>query len=424
VTRRARRWLDAWGPMLPMFVAEGTIWVGFGALLPILPIYFTQHGVDLPTLGIVVAAWPAARLLGEPLFGWIADRGPRKAMMVLGLVLAAVFAVAPLFVVGPAAFIVFRALAGLSTSIYDPAARGYLVDANPPERHGELFGLYGAAQMGGLMIGPAIGGIAAGLTGRPTVVFWVAGLMIVLSALLVATRVPNRARVARTATADTNDETEDVAPRPSRLLNRLLIAAVALNVGSFFASGAYEVVWSLYLTHLGASVGLIGVTFFTFAAPILVLSPWFGKFIDREGGFFALVVGMAGVGICGLLYPVVPEVWFMAALGIVEGTAFALASPALFLLVARASPAGRSSTAQGIFGAAGTIGTIVASVAAGALAGVNLTYPFYATGIAALSSLAIGLLIGRRRLWDAMQPRVARPAPVQQAVPVPGDASG
>ena len=346
-------------------------------------------------------------------------------MMVLGLLLASVFAVAPLFVVGPAAFIVFRALSGLSTSIYDPAARGYLVDANPPERHGELFGLYGAAQMGGLMIGPAIGGIAAGLTGQPTVVFWVAGLMIVLSALLVATRVPNRAHVPRTATADaSDDETEDVAPRPSRLLNRLLIAAVALNVGSFFASGAYEVVWSLYLTHLGASVGLIGVTFFTFAAPILVLSPWFGKFIDREGGFFALVVGMAGVGICGLLYPVVPEVWFMAALGIVEGTAFALASPALFLLVARASPAGRSSTAQGIFGAAGTIGTIVASLAAGALAGVNLTYPFYATGIAALSSLAIGLLIGRRRLWDAMQPRLARPAPGQQAVPVPGDASG
>ena len=212
MTRRARRWLDAWGPMLPMFVAEGTIWVGFGALLPILPIYFTQHGVDLPTLGIVVAAWPAARLLGEPLFGWIADRGPRKAMMVLGLVLAAVFAVAPLFVVGPAAFIVFRALAGLSTSIYDPAARGYLVDANPPERHGELFGLYGAAQMGGLMIGPAIGGIAAGLTGQPTVVFWVAGLMIVLSALLVATRVPNRAHVARTATPDTSDETETSRP--------------------------------------------------------------------------------------------------------------------------------------------------------------------------------------------------------------------
>ncbi len=407
MTERARRWLDAWGPMLPMFLAEGAIWVGFGALLPILPIYFVEHGVDLPTLGIVVAAWPAARLIGEPLFGWVADRGPRKAMMIIGLVLAAVFAVAPLFIVGPAAFIVLRALAGLSASIYDPAARGYLVDANPPERHGELFGLYGAAQMGGLMIGPAIGGMAAAITNQPTVVFWVAGLMIVVSAIVVAARVPDMAHRPATATAGEADADDDGRQRPRSIVNRLLIAAVAFNVGAFFASGAYEVIWSLYLTHLGASLGLIGLTFFTFALPILVLSPYFGRYIDREGGFFALVVGIAGVGICGLLYPVVPEIWFMAALGIVEGTAFALASPALFLLVARASPAGMSSTAQGVFGAAGTMGTIVASLTAGVLAGVDLTYPFYATGIAALASLALGLAIGRRRLWDAMQPRQA-----------------
>jgi MFS family permease len=388
-----------------MFLAEGIIWVGFGALLPILPIYFTEHGVDLPTLGVVVAAWPAARLVGEPLFGWVADRGPRKAMMVLGLALAAVFAVAPLFVVGPAAFIALRALAGLSASIYDPAARGYLVDANPPERHGELFGLYGAAQMGGLMVGPAIGGVAAGITGQPTIVFWVAGLGAVLAALLVAARVPALAHRARTDDGADATAEDDEGVRPSRLLNALLVAAIAFNIGDFFASGAYEVVWSLYLTHLGASITVIGITFFTFAFPILALSPFFGRFIDREGGFFALVIGMAGIGICGLLYPAIPEVWFMAALGLVEGTAFALASPALFLLVARASPPGRSSTAQGLFGAAGTVGTIVASLAAGSLAAIDLTYPFYATGVAALSSLAIGLLIGRRRLWDAMQPR-------------------
>ena len=405
--------------MLPMFLAEGAIWVGFGALLPILPIYFTEHGVDLPTLGIVVAAWPAARLIGEPLFGWVADRGPRKAMMIAGLLLAAVFAVAPLFIVGPAAFIVLRALSGLSASIYDPAARGYLVDANPPERHGELFGLYGAAQMGGLMIGPAIGGIAAALTNQPTVVFWVAGLMIVVSAIVVAARVPSMAHRATATAGDAPSAAgaESAPQQPRSIVNRLLIAAVAFNIGSYVASGAYEVIWSLYLTHLGASLGLIGLTFFTFALPILVLSPWFGKFIDREGGFFALVIGMAGVGLCGLLYPMIPEIWWMAALGIVEGTAFALASPALFLLVARASPAGRSSTAQGIFGAAGTMGTIVASLTAGALAAVDLTYPFYATGIAALVSLALGLAIGRRRLWDAMQPTHLDPAAVAVSAP-------
>jgi MFS family permease len=402
VTERARIWLARWGSILPLLLAEGTIWLGFGALLPILPIWFTAHGVDLPTLGIVVAAWPAARLIGEPVFGWVADRASRKTMMVVGLLLASVFAVLPLLVVGPMVFIVLRAMAGLAAAIYDPAARGYLVDANPPERQGETFGLYGAAQMGGLMIGPAVGGLAAAVTNEPTVVFWVAGIALVISALLVAVRVPDLRRGTHTAEEAARELDADV--RPPGLLNLLLVAAVAFNVGSFFAGGSYEVVWSLYMTSLGANLAAIGLTYFTFALPILVLSPFTGRYIDRQGGFAALALGMAGVSICGALYPLISQVWWMVALGLVEGTAFAFASPALYLLVARASPPGRSSLAQGLFGAAGTVGTIAASLLAGILANVNLHYPFYASALGSGLALAIGLLLGRRALWDAMQP--------------------
>ena len=426
MTERVRTWLAQWGPMLPLLLAEGTIWLGFGALLPILPIYFTQHGVDLPTLGVVVAAWPAARLLGEPFFGWVADRASRKRMMMAGLLLASVFAVLPLFIVGPTAFIVLRGLAGLAAAMYDPAARGYLVDANPPEKRGEAFGLYNAAQMGGLMLGPAIGGFAVAITGLATVVFWVAGIALVVSAVLVAFRVPDLqhpAAPARDATAEPATATQpgdayapgdavEPAPadprlgeaRPRRLFNRLLVAAVAFNLGGYFASGSYEVVWSLYLTSLGASMALIGLTFFSFAFPVLVLSPYFGKHIDRSGGFVALVLGLFVVGLCGAAYVLVPEIWFVILVGFIEGTAFAVCSPALYLLVARASPPGRSSTAQGIFGAAGTMGTIVAALAAGVLAEADLRYPYIATTIGMLAVLGIGLLIGGRRLYDAMQP--------------------
>jgi MFS family permease len=109
----------------------------------------------------------------------------------------------------------------------------------------------------------------------------------------------------------------------------------------------------------------------------------------------------------------VPEVWFVVVVGLVEGTAFALASPAQFMLVARASPPGRSSTAQGIYGSAGTIGTIIASLSAGLLADLDLRFPFLATGIVTGAALLVGLAIGRRRLYDAMQPaRVASRTPV------------
>src|SRR3954470_14798100 len=120
VIDRVRAWAAQWGPIAPLLLAELTIWIGFGALLPILPIYFTQHGVDIRTLGLVVAAWPAARLLGEPIFGWLADRVARRPLMITGLVLASGFAVLPLFAVGPAAFVVCRALSGLAAPMYDP----------------------------------------------------------------------------------------------------------------------------------------------------------------------------------------------------------------------------------------------------------------------------------------------------------------
>lgn len=414
MNRRLHAWLAQWGPVLPLLIAESTIWLGFGALLPILPLYFQSHGVDLPTLGVVVAAWPAARLVGEPVFGWLADRAPRRTMMIVGLGLASVFAVLPLFIVSPAAFIVLRALSGLAAAMYDPAARAYLVDANPPERQGEAFGLYGAAQTGGFMLGPAIGGVAAAVTGHPEVVFWVAGITLLLSAVLVVLRVPEVAHV-HAGHAPTPEEL-DVAEargwaRPSRLLNLLFVAAVCFSVGMFYAGGTYEVVWSVYMTSLGASVGAIGLTFFTFGLPPLLLSPFMGRYIDREGGFAALVAGMFIVAACGFLYPAVPQVWWMAALGLVEGTGFAMASPAVFLLAARAAPPGRTSTAQGLLGGAGTVGTIVASLSAGALAAANLRYPFYAVGIAGMGAIVLGLALGRRRLYDAMQPRRAAGAP-------------
>src|SRR5215470_17089460 len=66
---RIAAWRTQWGPITPLLVAEFVVWLGFGGLLPVLPIYFTEQGVDLATLGIVIAAWPAARLVSEPIFG-------------------------------------------------------------------------------------------------------------------------------------------------------------------------------------------------------------------------------------------------------------------------------------------------------------------------------------------------------------------
>jgi MFS family permease len=428
-------WTRRWDAILPLLAAELIVWLGFGALLPIMPIYFTENGVDLRTLGIVVAAWPAARLIGEPVFGWVADRTRRVPLMVAGNVFAGIFLFLPLVFVGAAPFIVLRALAGLATSIYDPAARGYITDATPADRRGEAFGMYGAAQMGGLLLGPAIGGLGSAFFGGVAFIFVFGAISSFVAAAAIAIRVRERPRAldgqrtgaldltefahgpdhlaARASRATTGssaagglDEGSPADDAPLSLANRLLVAAILFTIGGNFAAGTYEVIWSIYLKGLGAGLELIGLTFAMFGLPVLVLSTYFGRRVDRGSLAPYIVVGtIIPVG-AALLYPVISDPLWSIPLILVEATGFAMFNPALFSIVAAGSPIGRPSTAQGLFGAAGTLGFVVASLIAGTLADVDIRWPFYLFAVVMTSFTALGLLIGGSRLRRGSAVRV------------------
>jgi len=414
---RPTAWLDQWGSIAPLLLGEFIVWLGFGALLPVLPIYFTENGVDLAQLGLVIAAWPMARLVAEPFFGWLADRTSRVPLMVIGLVVTGVFCLLPLVFVGTVAFIVLRAAAGLATALYDPAARGFLTDAIPPERRGEAFGLYGAVQMGGFLVGPAIGAIGAQRFGGVAFVFVFSGVVAVLAAIPIALRLregsrhthPVSPRAAtefsrdapsegRAAAQLAGDSAAAGAGSPRSLWNRGLIAALIINAGGNFAGGTYEVIWTLFLTSLGASLDLVGLTFAMFGLPVLLLSPYAGRLVDRRGALLFIVVGSILPAAMGLIYPRIPGPIYAVPLILVEATGFAMLNPALYSVVAANSPSGRSSTAQGLFGAAGTVGFIVASLIAGVLAKTNIVYPMYVFTAVLATTLVAGLIIGRGRL--------------------------
>ena len=412
-------WRSRWGGIAPLLLAEFVVWVGFGALLPVLSLYFADQGVDFATLGLIIAAWPAARLIGEPVFGWLADRSPRVPLMVVGLLLAGAFTMAPLAFTGPLAFFVLRAIVGLATAIYDPAARGYLTDATPPERRGEAFGLYGAAQMAGLLIGPAIGAVGAERLGGTAFTFVFAGISAIVAAVpiarlgresgprshpapaLDATEFPADApSVVRRAAEDVAGGRREVAaqPAPTRLLNRGLVAALVINFGGNYAAGTYDVIWSLFLRGLGAGLDLIGFTFAAFGLPILLLSPLAGRLVDRRGAFGFVVIGSVLPAVSGILYTRLVDPVLAVPLILLESTGYAMLTPALYAVVAANTPTGRSSTAQGVFGAAGTVGFIVASLLSGALADSDILYPFYVFVAVMVGSLCVGLAIGWTKL--------------------------
>jgi DHA1 family multidrug resistance protein-like MFS transporter len=415
VQQRIRRWLDTWRPLLPVLFAEFVILLGFGALLPVMPLYVQEHGIDLPTLGLIVAAWSIAKLVAEPIFGYLADHTSRKPFLVGGAIVIAIATVLPVWFTSAVAFILLRAISGAAAGAYDPAARGMIVDATPPDERGEAFGIYTSFQMGGFVLGPVVGAVGASIFGGYAFPFVLTGALTLLAALILLVALPAHPHVAddparhsapprglaeppfsaTTAGLPGPDE-PSASPAPLRdLLNPNLATALVIHFGMALAFGVYEVIWSLFLTDLGASIEWVGLTFALFGLPVMLVSPFAGRLVDRFGPIRFAAGGGAVVVASGVLYALASEPVFPSVVVPFEAIAEAFLMPALFALVALGSPHGRSSTAQGLFGAVGTIGLIVASISAGVLYDLGQVWPFVFFVIGAGGCLAIGLAIHR-----------------------------
>jgi MFS family permease len=428
---RVRGWTERWGPVLPVLVPEFVILLGFGSLLPVMPLYVVQHGIDLPTLGLITAAWAMAKLVSEPFFGYVADRTHRrKALMVIGVTLLGIFTILPLFFTSATALFVLRLLSGASAGMYDPAARGILVDRTTEGERGEVFGLYSAAQMGGFLVGPVIGALGAALVGGYGFPFAFTGALTFLAAgYLVLFLRPDRPGAdavvpeagheparAHDVIATPHDfpletplapDAEGRARAPLRaLLNRTLVAAIVVYFGASLAFGVYEVIWTLYMTHLGASLTWVGLTFTIFGAVSAVFSPIAGRIIDRSSPIRFVIGGGVGIAVAGAIYAIAQEPVMPTLVIPFEAVAEAFLVPALYALVARGSPLGLTSTAQGMFGAAGTVALIVASVAGGYLFAQDPSLPFWFF----VAGLSIALVVGLVIYSSGSAGRVDQPA--------------
>ncbi|HEX5589635.1 MAG TPA: MFS transporter [Candidatus Limnocylindrales bacterium] len=418
---RGSTWLREWGPIVPLLGAEFILWTGFGALLPVMPLYFTEHGVDVALLGVVIAAWPAARLVTEPLFGVLADRTRRVPLMILGLVIAGASVGAMAIWTAPVAFVALRAVSGLGTALYDPAARGYLTDSAPPGRLAEVFGFYSSAQMGGILLGPAIGGIGTALVGGYEFVLVLSAFTTFAAAIAVALRVPElRGGRGRTTPAsrlaefpgdiDRPEQPPSAAPAdapaPVTLWNRFLAVAIVVNLAGYFGGGLYETIWALFVTDRGGGVELVGLTFATFGLTTIIVGPLGGRIVDRRGPFPFLVLGLLIMVAMMVLYPSAPDPLLYIPMVAIEAIGFAFLGPATYAVIARGTPAGRSSTAQGIAGAAGTVGTIAAALATGVIAATDLDMPFYVGSAVVIALLVVMLAVGGNAV-RAMRPAAA-----------------
>ena len=311
------------------------VWLASGAIYPYLPVFLREEAhASVMMLGVIAGAFFLGVFAFSAPAGRLSDRIGRKPMMVLGTVLFAVSTLLFVTATDPWWFIAFRVLEGIGAAAVVPAAQAFVAEITTDAHRSRAYGWLTTAQYGGLIAGPALAWLLYALEGGQGVwafraVFLCAALVTLAAALLLAVflREPARAYEPRGA--------PERAPWQA-LLSRPVVAIIVVVATAQYAMGAFEVVWSIYLRDLDASMRTVGLTWVLFSAPLL-FSFVGGRIADRSDRVVLMVGGFAVQAVCWLLVPVAHDPTIFLVVLPVDGLAFALAFPAKQALLVQVS---------------------------------------------------------------------------------------
>lgn len=143
--------------ILNIFLAS----MGIGLVVPVLPKFISELGMNGSSMGLMFAAFALAQLLLSPLSGKWSDRYGRKKLIVSGMI---IFMLSEL-VFGLASSVpilfVARIMGGTGAALLSPSIMAYVADMTSFEERGKGMGMINAAINTGFIIGPGIGGLLA-----------------------------------------------------------------------------------------------------------------------------------------------------------------------------------------------------------------------------------------------------------------------
>ncbi len=152
------------GSLLVIFLTVFIDLLGFGMVLPLLPIYAQSFDVGASgwVLGLLMASFSAMQFLFAPLWGRLSDRIGRRPVLMVGLAGSVVFYT--LFGIATvlqsiAWLFVARIGAGIAGATIS-TAQAYIADSTSLENRAKGMALIGAAFGFGFTLGPLLGGLA------------------------------------------------------------------------------------------------------------------------------------------------------------------------------------------------------------------------------------------------------------------------
>lgn len=401
------------GSLLVIFLTVFIDLLGFGMVLPLLPIYADQFATD-PSgwqLGALMAIFSVMQLLFAPLWGALSDRIGRRPVLMIGLagsiIFYTIFGLATIWQSLPWMFI-SRIGAGIAGATI-PTAQAYIADSTTLEKRPKGMALIGIAFGLGFTFGPLLGFLAVP-SGKGDPGPWPGFAAAILSAialmlaifLLPESRTPSSSSAVRRI-IDLH-ALREVRRTPSIMM---LLVAIFICV---FAFANFETTLSMLIKGTSSRVSELADSPFqfswrqicgTFAFIGITLAFVQGGIVRRVVDYVdesVLATSGALIEVVGFLVVVVAidqastTILFIALIIIVSG--FAFMQPSLNSLLSRRSDPEKQGMVMGLGQSVNAFARILGSGLGIPLLKFQMTAPYYmAAGLIALGAVMIVIAV-------------------------------
>ena len=369
--------------------------LGQGIMSPVIPLLAREFGVSVAAIGFVVSAFGVSRLFLNVPSGIIGERFGRRLLMTTGLMLNALGLVLTGTANSVFVMATWRFVSGAGSAMYMTGAMSYVADISTHRNRGQLMSFQQGSLLLGTSLGPAVGGFIADALGLRWP-FFVAGILSVMAALWIVTRLPEPRKEPRETFPEKGPAEKAVHQSfwDFRIMGKLLanptfvLVSLFTMMVFFTRSGSRQTILPLLaVERAGMSATQLGFlfTFMTIINLCLVLPA--GALTDRFGRKAVIMPG-ALCSVAGLsIFAWAGNSALFFAGGALLGLGTGLIGPAPAAYAGDLAPPGKTGVTMGLYRTFGDVGLIVGPILLGFVA------DSFADRLASISGKGIAMVL-------------------------------
>lgn len=181
-------------PLTVIFLTVFIDLVGFGIVIPVLPLYAERFGASPLTIGCLLGVYSLMQCIFAPVLGRLSDRIGRRPVLLVSIIGTSLGFLLMGFAQTLWLLFLARIIDGITGGNIS-TAQAYIADVTPPEQRSRGMGLIGAAFGLGFIFGPAIGGLMSRISLAAPFVF--AAALAAANAVAISVLLPESLPVER-----------------------------------------------------------------------------------------------------------------------------------------------------------------------------------------------------------------------------------